>query len=109
MTANVVVNAPDTTLDEAPESFDGIRVNLANYVNAFAVINSSMLVSASIKPVIRAEGVGEYNRLREDVLFNQPVQRIGLNIGSDKCSDLPLALNHADNRGFLGSTSACSF
>src|SRR5208282_5614234 len=108
-TANRMIDTTNSALDQRPETFDGIRVNFANDVDAFAVIDSLVCVSASVKAVVGAESVGEDNRLREYVFFDESAQRVGFNIGSDERPDLSLALHHANNRSFGSSTATRAF
>lgn len=104
MTANRVINATDSALDEAPESFDGIRVNFADHIDALTVIDSFVSVSASVKAIVGAESIGKDGGLREHMFLDESAQRVGLNIGSDEGANLPLPLNHANN-GRLGGSA----
>lgn len=109
VTTNRMINAANSGFHERPKAFDSVRVNFANHIDALAVIDSFMNVSASIKPSIGAEGVGKDSGLREHMFLDESVQGVGFHVGCNKSADSSLALNHADNWRFLGSASACSF
>ena|ERR1039458_1449337 len=102
-----MIDAANPSLNQRPEAFDGVRVNFADHVNALAVIDSFVSVSASIKPIVGAERISEHNRLREYVFLDESAQRVGFNIGSDERPNLSFALDHADNRSLFSSPSAC--
>lgn len=109
MTTNIVIDATDTALNQAPKSFDGIRVNIANDVNLLGVIDSLVPISACSKAIIRRVVIGKDHRLGKHVLFDKAAQSILLHIGRDKGSNFALALDHSDNGSFLGAASASSF
>ena len=109
VTANRMIDATNSGFHERPEAFNCVRVNLADHVDALAMIDSLMLVSASVKPVVGAEGIGKHSGLREHMFFDESTQGVGFNIGCDEGPNLPFTLDHTDYRSFLGSASACSF
>ncbi len=58
MTTNRMINATNTALDQAPEALDGVRVNVADHVDVFAVIDSLVRVSARSQAIIGTERIG---------------------------------------------------
>src|SRR5437870_5740382 len=104
-----MVNAPDSTLDQTPESFDCIGVNVPINVDLLAVIDSAMRVAACADPVVRTEVIGEHHRAGQDMLFNQPTQCVRFNIGGNEGANLPLALDHSDYRSLARPAPASSF
>ena len=102
MTANVVINALDTVLDQTPESFDGLGVNFASNVDFLAVPNAPMIVVvlSTSEAVIGRIVIGEDEIRGQNVFFNQPVQSVFLHVGGHECADAALALNDSDHRCF---------
>jgi hypothetical protein len=102
VTANRVINALDTVLDQRPETFDGLRMHVASNIDFLAVPNAPMVV------VMRGSGESGINRVVirkhkirwQDVLFNQPLHRVFLHIGSHECTDAALALYESDHWRF---------
>src|SRR5271166_2543871 len=97
MVPNVMVNPSNPVLDERPESLNGVRVGFANDVHALAVIDSPVRVAARSEAIVGAVIIGKDKGLGQDMLFNESPQGVGFRVGSDKGTDLALALNHADN------------
>src|SRR5271154_2737233 len=64
--ANVVVDPTDSTLHSAPESFDGIGVNVARDVNAFTVTDAPMGIAEILKAIVRNEIVSEHDTRGHD-------------------------------------------
>src|ERR1700722_17501651 len=104
-----MVNATNTSFDERPEPLNRVRMDFPVYINLLGMVDPPMRVTACPNAVVRAECVGKDRRVRQNVLFNESPKRIGFHIGSDKSADLALALDHAHDRSFLGSASACAF
>ena len=100
MTANVVIDTLDSVLHKRPETFDGLRVNVASNVDFLAVSNAPMVVVVlrASKSVVRGIVVSENKVGGQNVLFNQAVQGVLFRIGSDECADAALALNESDDR-----------
>src|ERR1019366_7587284 len=92
-----MVNAPQPIFYKRPKPFDGVCMHFANHIDLFAVIDSAVLVAPRIEAVVGRKVVRKDNGLRQNVLFNQPKQRIGLNVSRDHGAHFALALNHADN------------
>ncbi len=103
-----MIDPTNPALDKTPETFDGIRVNLADDIDALAMVDSLMLVSPSIKPVVGAKGISEDGGFREYMFLDESAQCVRFHVGRNEGANLPLALNHTDNRSFLGSASARS-
>jgi hypothetical protein len=109
VTANVVVNAPNPGLDQKPEPFDGVRVNVPVNVDLLTVIDPLVRIAACSESVVRRIVIREDHSAGQYVFLDQPAQRIGFNISGDEGPDLSLALDHADHGSFLGSTSPRSY
>lgn len=71
-----MINATNPGLDKAPEALNGVRVNVSDHIDVFAVIDSVMGISACAQAVVGTECVSEYNRLREYVFPDQSIERI---------------------------------
>src|ERR1039458_1008915 len=104
-----MIDTADPALNATPESFDGVRVNLANDVDFLAVVDSMMRVSPSVKAIVGTEIIGEHGRAWENVFLDESMQGVGFHVGSDECANAAFALDHANDRSFLGSAPACSF
>src|ERR1035441_4454922 len=98
----------NSTFDKAPKALNGIRVDFSDNIDLLAVIDSLMGVTASAEAVVGAEVVCKDHGVRQDVLFDESSQCIGLNVVGDECPNLPLALDHSDNGSLVCSASACS-
>ena len=109
MTANTMIDATDPALYEAPESFNGVRMNVSGHINFLAVVDSLVRVAASANAVVGAEVIGEYHRSWEHVFFDESSQRVGFYVSGDESSNLSLALNHANDGSLIGSASAPPF
>src|SRR5260370_1366186 len=108
MTANTVVDSADPALYEAPESVDGLRVNISSNVDLLAMVDPAMRVPACPDPVVRLKIIGKDHRARQHVFLQKPAQSVSLNVGSDESANLAFALNHTDNGSLVGSASAFS-
>ena len=99
VTANVVIYALDSVLDQRPKPFDGLRMNVASNIDFLAVPDAAMVVvvwgsgqSIVSRIVIRK------NEIRwQDMLFNQAMQSVLLDIGSYECANAALALDNSDH------------
>ena len=98
-----MINTANPVLNEAPEAFDGVRVDFAHHVDFFTVINPAMvvLVDMPIHHIVRRKVVGKDCALGEDMLFHQAKHRRAFYVGSDNGSDAALAFHHADDRSFF--------
>src|ERR1022692_485899 len=65
MAANIVIGALDPVLDQRPESFNGLRMNVASNIDFLAMANAAMvvIVRGSGESVIRRIVIGE-NEIR---------------------------------------------
>lgn len=109
VTANVVINATDPALNQTPESFDGVRVNVSDNVDLLAVVDSLMLVAACVKAIVRRIVIGKDHRAWKHMFSDESPQSILLHVGGDERADFALALNHPDDRRLFGAASASTF
>jgi len=102
VTANIVINALDSVLDQTPESFDGLSMGITSHIDFLAVANAPMvvIVRRSGEAVIRRIIIGKNQIGWQDVLFNQPMQRALSDIGCNECANAPLALDESDHGRF---------
>src|SRR5271157_1617091 len=106
MTANRVINAAQSVLDERPETVNRIGMNIAYHIDLFAVIDAPMGVFIPMKPeiIIDRELVCEHSALRQDVPFDNAHDGVSLNVLRGVGADATLALDNSDN-GSLFSVS----
>ena len=62
-----MIDAPQPILNQAPESFDCVRMNFASNVDLFAVIDSQVGISPSAYSVVGAKLISEHNGIGKDV------------------------------------------
>ena len=101
--AHVVVDASDSTLNSAPESLDGVGVNVARNVHVLTVANAPMGVSEIRQPVIRNVVVSKNDAARQHILFDQTVKSFLFGVRSYTCHNAATALYHTDNRYLVAS------
>jgi len=109
-----MINASHPVLNQAPESFHGVRVNIANYVDLRRVVNPLVAVT-HVRHVrnsmIGVEFVGKDSALGKDVFFNHPEQSRTFDVIRNQSLDAALALNNS-NHGSLNLVpchrSACA-
>jgi len=102
VTANRVINAFDSILDQRPEPFDSLGVHIASDVDFLAMTDAPMVVvvRGSGESVIDGVVIREHKVRWQDVLFNQPLHRIFLHIGSHESADAAFTLNNSDHGRF---------
>ena len=102
VTAHVVIHAPNSAFHQRPESFDGLRVNVASNVDFLGVLNAAMIVivRSSGKSVIGRILIGEHKVGWQNVFFNQSMQGALGHIGRNECADIALALDKSNYRSF---------
>jgi len=63
VTTHVVIYAADASLNQAPETFDGVRMNVvSSHVNLFAVIDPMMFIAANSQSIVGCELIREQPR-----------------------------------------------
>src|SRR6266478_1000712 len=72
--AHVVVNPADSTLHQAPESFDSLSVNVARDINLRAVADAPMNITEILESIVRNEIVGKHCARRQDIFLRQAVK-----------------------------------
>lgn len=89
-------------LDQAPESFNGVRVNVANYIDLFAVVDALVFVSTVhiADPVVSVQFIGEHGALRQNVFLNHTKESGAFDIACDQSLNSTFALDDSDNRSF---------
>lgn len=97
MASDVVVHARKTPLNQAPESLNRVRVNVARDVDLGAVIDSMMLVSACAESDVSVPFVCENHSARKNVLFDDSFQRGSLRVIGQNSLDAALPLRDADH------------
>src|SRR5882672_1959610 len=95
-----MIDAAKTILNEAPEAFDCVRMNLANNVDFRAVIDAVMtvLVSVPSKIVIYAIVVGEHRALRKNSFLDDRHNRVLLGIQRGVGANSALAFDYSNYR-----------
>ena len=86
-----VTNAADTPLYQAPESLNGLGMNVAPDVHALGVLDAPMLVSVlgSCQPIINRILVSKDGGIRQHALGNDGIHGFSLNVGSDASNRAP--------------------
>src|SRR5713101_1362079 len=109
MTANVVINATQPILDERPEPFNRIRMCVANDVNFFRVVDSSVPIVAHSKPVIRRMLIRKDYAFRHDVFTHDSDESIRFYVIGNQSADAAFTFDHSNNRSlFLVATHAAT-
>src|SRR5580658_2890038 len=102
LVADLVEIAHDAALDERPETLNRVRMNRADDVLAFGVVNS--LVREPILQSVIA-GIGVSAKQADacgDGFTNEARQRRAVSLGDDAGDDVPLAPDRADDGGLAG-------
>src|SRR6266568_1575171 len=100
--AHVVVYSADSTLHQAPESFNGLSVNIARDVNLRAVPDTLVDIAFRLQAIIGHVIVGKDGARRQNIFFRQTVESFLGCIGSDTRnnsanSSFTIALNHTND------------
>ena len=100
--ADLVEAAHDAALDERPETFDRVRVDCANDMLAFGVVNG-FVREPMLQSIIAVIGVcaKEANAGR-DGFANEAFRGRAVSAVDDAGDDVPLAPDCADDSGFEG-------
>lgn len=111
LSADVVIDAPDPVLGEAPKAFDGVRVRVAVNVDASGVVNALMFIAKTREISIDACLIGEDGAARHDALSDVRQNCARRYIGNDSRDHATLPLNSAPNcrladRPSIAGTSA---
>jgi hypothetical protein len=82
-TANRLLN-PDSKFDQRPESFDGVRMHIAHYVDLLPVIDPAMVVfvDVPVQVIVRNEVIGKHCAWEERALL--PGQALSVPSGWQK-------------------------
>src|SRR5229473_4259375 len=72
--AHIVVDAPDSTLHQTPESFDGLSVNVARDINLRAVPDALVNVALRLQTVTGHKVIGKDGARWQDVFLRQTVK-----------------------------------
>lgn len=109
--ANVVIDTAQSVFHQTPESFDGIRVNVASNVDLCAVIDSLMNIP-TLRDVrdalVTRQFIGENDTLGKDMLTDDWQQCSSRSVLSRKSSDLATALDYANYHRFVLAVVSCS-
>jgi|SRR5258707_2386083 len=105
-----MIHAANTALNERPESFNRVGVNIAAHVDPLRVTNARVLIARWPEHVINGQFVSldrgrwqhALDNVRHDVSAGSVFNRDG--------HDFPAALNHSENRNIVrvGAGSACN-
>ena len=96
-----VVHPADSVLQERPEAFNRVRVNIAAYVYAGGVVDPLMRVSAGGEALVGRELVGVDHRLREDSLLDVGEQFPGGDVIDCVGGDSATPLDHSEDGGLV--------
>lgn len=102
--ADRMINASQSVLHEAPETFDGIGVDVPRHINLLAVVDAVMNVSTfrNVRDaVIAQQFVRKHRALGEDMLANNGEQRRSCGPVSSERSDFAATLHHSDNHNLV--------
>lgn len=103
MTANVVINASDSSLNQTPESINCLRVHFTSDVNFLAVANAAMMKSVSVtKTIIGRIVICKNDILRHHMFFDKAMERSRFSVLRDESPNPSLSLNKAYDRGLRG-------
>jgi hypothetical protein len=104
--ADVVIDASNAVLGQAPESLDRVRMRVARDVNLRRVVDALVLVSHPFERVVGRVFVGKdrafWHRALDDVRHQGCALGVWDNLGNDSA----FALDHTENRSLADSTSA---
>jgi len=102
VTTNGMINATDPAFHQAPESFHGIRVDIADDIDLLIMLNPTVPVSRAhvAHSVVHVPLIGEHGRFRHDVFLDNRKQGRTLNVLSCESLDPALTLRDAEDRSF---------
>lgn len=96
-----VVAAYDAALEDAPETFNGIRVNGTDYILLGCVVHRLMIVFS--QAAVDAAFIGrQQTNLGRDNLANKAFRLVATDCIQNASNDITLALHRADYRGLSG-------
>ena len=100
---NAVIHASDSSLNQRPKPFDGIRVNVSHNVDARAVIDALVVVLIAMagKVIVGRVIVAEDDARRQNILLDDREQRFFLAILGNDGLNAAMALYHS-KYGCLG-------
>lgn len=101
--ANRMINATHAILDQAPEAFHGVRMDVANHVDLGSVVDSLMVVSHIrhvLDTVVAIEFIGKHGALRKNVFPNHAKQSGTFHIVRNQSLDATFALYNSHDGSF---------
>lgn len=103
----MVIDARDTALNEAPKTFNRVRMNIAHNIDSGRVQDAVVNISDAAKGFVRQEFVGVNCRSLLYGFFHNWKYGSALDVGYDNGPDVSFALRHSDNRSlaFRSATS----
>src|SRR5437016_5768506 len=110
-----MIDAADSSLYQAPESFHGVRVNVANDIHLLAVLDAMMPIAAIHvrDSIVSVQFVAEHGAFWHDVLPHHAEQGGTFHVGGNERLNPALAFHDADHGSFLdvasGRTASAAF
>src|SRR5271155_981978 len=106
---DVVIDASNPVLFQAPEASNRVRVSIARDVHACRVIDAPMSVSHVRQRIVIRGFIRENHRFWQDMLANmrQQIARFGWT-WNDFSHDTPATFDHAESNRLIVSTGASS-
>src|SRR5260221_5853961 len=99
-----MIDATNAALEQAPESFDGVGVDVSNDIAHRAMVNPPMVVATLHvgDSVIGRRFVGEHGSLRQDAVPHDSKHCPSALVGRCHSGDSSFAFHNANDASFLG-------
>jgi hypothetical protein len=100
---DVMIDAPNAVLGQAPKAFDGVDVRVARDVDLGRMVDALVLVAEPFERVVNGVFIGKDGAVRHGALDNVREQGRGLGVRNDLRHNAALALNHSEHGSFADS------
>jgi len=105
--ADGMIDSRDATLGQRPEALDSVGVGILIDIDLSTMLNSLVPVSSIGNPIVAVELIGIDDGSPSHVTLDEGHDGGAFDIGDNRCGDMPLPLDYADDGGFaLGSPSS---
>src|SRR5207237_1953532 len=103
VTSERMINPTQSSLDQHPEPFNCVRMDVAHYIDLLAVIDSVMyiLIKVPVQCIVGREIICKHRALGQNVFLGHAQQSRAFHVSRNQCADAALALHHSDYGSFL--------
>lgn len=103
---DVMPSSDHAPLEDGPDRFDGVRVDAAFGVLAFAVVDAAMVEPKAVQPVVALRLIRADQRTGLHMSVDGPMQRPCVRRVDNHCASLAAALTEAQNGNLADATAS---